>query len=192
MFCKIFGICLLGVLLQNLVRPIKYYSKRFANSTFLGGSSNINAGICPVPDRDDIAACLGKSFLGDWDDFINKELSKVSSLTTTSPGLVRLARVLKRDLGMIGGQCRSFTRGWSRIHPVSFIRDATNVSVITERADRVLFDKNNRAVGVCFSPRGNITAKCGLRFAAELSKRLACSQGLALAIPKWLQKVEVY
>ena len=37
------------------------HKRQFRNCTWLGGNSNINAGVCPLPTEQDVTACLGKA-----------------------------------------------------------------------------------------------------------------------------------
>jgi len=140
---RVYMVNLIGVVLPWLVPHEKYSLKsqkrQFANCTLLGGNSNINAGVAPVPREADIVASLGESFLERWRVFSQPGgvMDSISENVSSTPGLERLSSDLNTS-GVHGGRIRVLKRGFWRLHPVDLL--PTSVRVLVGSAKRILFD----------------------------------------------------
>jgi hypothetical protein len=72
----------------------------------LGGNTNINAGVCPLPESDDIEKSFGPQFVSEYEHFLKSgEVDILSRPTTGASGLDKLAEDLN-TLGIRGGKIR--------------------------------------------------------------------------------------
>lgn len=151
---------LVGVALPSLVPHFAYrlrsHKRQFANCCTLGGNSNINAAVGPVPTEADIRHCLGDAFVPAFRAFCadDGDMHRVSRPAQPAPGLDRLSRDLERR-GVPGGRVRVFSDGFRRIHPYADILMRSparaRVTVRLAHAERIVFntDAEARASSSC-------------------------------------------
>ncbi|GBG30712.1 Cellobiose dehydrogenase [Hondaea fermentalgiana] len=149
-FWKIYFVNLIGVVLPWLVPSLQYrlrsHKRQFANATYIGGNTNINAAVGPVPTREEIESCLGSDLASHFDKFASgSEIERLSKDCLASPGLERLSKDLN-ERGVKGSRIRVFSDGFRRIHPGDLLCGLRNVTVVVGHADRLEIDDASKTV----------------------------------------------
>lgn len=153
---------LVGVVMPSLVPSFEYKCKsvkrQFANCTYLGGSTNINAAVGPLPEVQDIRNSLNEAYSVLFRKFLaSQEIDFLSDPTPESKGLDRLSSDLNEH-GIKGGKIRMFARGMRRIHPCDFVSEAdTNVKIKIGEAVKVTVNEGKVKSVVCSSNDGRGT-----------------------------------
>jgi len=147
---KTYFINLVGVAIPSLVPSFAYrlrsHKRQFANSTYIGGNTNINAAVGPVPSLCEFAECVGSALAEHYEDFVKgPEIRRVSRDCRSEAGLERLSKDLN-ELGVPGSRIRVFSDGMKRIHPVDFIKKQKNISVVVAHADCLRLHPDTKAV----------------------------------------------
>ena len=119
------------------------HKRQFVNATWLGGNSNLNAGVCPIPQERDIKACLGDACVPMFREFRDGEECKrvCRPVDMRAPGLDGLSRDMIEKLSAEGGPIHVHSEGWKRLRPSDIIEGKPNLTVIQGRAKRLLWDE---------------------------------------------------
>ena len=153
---------LVGVVLPWLVPAFEYKcrstNRQFANCTYLGGSSNINAAVGPLPEVEDIRASMGDAFADVFAEFLaSSEIDFLSTPTPDSKALDRLSSDLN-GAGIKGGKIRMFARASKRIHPCDFVTVSdANVKIKIGEAVKVNINERKVCSVVCEANNGKGT-----------------------------------
>jgi len=158
-FWKLYMVNLVGVIFPWLVPSVSYtyksHSRQFLNATYIGGNTNVNAGVGPVPTEEEIVDCLGEGFREPYRKFLaSGELNRLSTEAPTYPGLENLSKMLNAA-NVRGGRIRTFSKGFSRIHPEELMQSFKNITIAVAKAEKLSFADDDRKVTGAFLESGH-------------------------------------
>jgi choline dehydrogenase-like flavoprotein len=153
-------------LVPHVNYALRSVRRQFANCEWLGGSTNINAAVCPLPSRADAERSLGAAHGPAFEAFLASELALLARPAPRSPGLERLSADLAK-VGVEGGGVHVFARGISRIHPLELV-PASGVELLVCSAERLVFERAEGGGGG--GGGGGSGGSAGLRCAGALCR----------------------
>jgi hypothetical protein len=160
----VYMVNVLGLVVPWLVPHVDYAlrsaRRQFANCAWLGGSTNINAAVCPLPSRADVERSVGDAHGATFQAFMASELALLARPAPQSPGLDLLSADLAKA-GVAGGGVHVFARGPLRIHPLELV-PASGVELLVCSAERLVFERDDGS--------GGASGGSGLRCAGALCR----------------------